>query len=231
MWINEGNAVVVDPAIAEPVHNWLIARKLNLCAILQTHHHSDHIGGTEALLQIWPEAEVVAARADLDRIPFQTISVEDGDVVELMGCEINVLAVPGHTSAHLAYYLNKDKGNIKQNTLFCGDTLFSGGCGRLFEGSPLDMFLSLRKLNSLPQTTKIFCAHEYTEANLSWANSLDPENKSIRERLAEVEELREKGLLSLPSTISQERSTNLFLMAKTAQELGKLRKNKDNWRG
>lgn len=223
--------MVVDPAVSEPIQQWLTARGLNLLAVLQTHHHSDHIGGTEGLLQAWPKAEVIAAKADLERIPFQTISVKDGDIIKLMDHQINVIEVPGHTKAHIAYFVNSNQGKGGTRALFCGDTLFSGGCGRLFEGSPVDMFLSLKKLNTLPEETQVFCAHEYTESNLYWARSINPKNNSIKKRLKEVIKLRGKGLLSLPTTISLERSINLFLMAKSPKELGELRNHKDNWKG
>ncbi len=230
IWIEGKNAVVVDPAISEPVQVWLKARGLNLCGVLQTHHHIDHIGGTKELLELWPKAEVIASKSDQKRIPFQTISVEDGNILQIFNQNVHVLEVPGHTMTHLAYYcLNSQSGKCEP-ILFCGDTLFGGGCGRLFEGTPTDMFHSLEKINNLPKETKIYCAHEYTKENLIWANSIEPNNLNIKDRLNEVKQLRQKGLSTLPTSIEIERKTNLFLKASTPRELGKLRSNKDNWR-
>ena len=172
-------AAVVDPAVAAPAITWLRERGLELVAVLQTHHHSDHIGGTPGLLKVWPGAEVVAARADRDRIPFQTRGVVDGDRFSLLGQPVQVLEVPGHTRAHVAYHLPL------QGELFCGDTLFAGGCGRLFEGSPEQMHRSLSRLASLPETTRVWCAHEYTETNLRWAAAQRPEDEAIADTAAD----------------------------------------------
>ncbi len=231
IWAKEKQAVVVDPAVVEPVERWLKAKGISLVGILQTHHHLDHIGGTEGLTNIWPSTAVVASKADKDRIPFQTVSIEHGDEFELMGIPIKVIEVKGHTKAHVAYYLGNDDRSNRHPALFCGDTLFGAGCGRLFEGTVLDMFKSLKRLNALPGNTKIYCAHEYTEANLKWAHSLAPGNKLISKRLTKVMKLRASNLITLPSTLDEERSTNLFLRARTVEEFASLRKNKDSWQG
>ncbi len=231
LWVEGDQAVVVDPAISEPVENWLKARNLNLLSVLQTHHHQDHIGGTESLLKQWPAASVIASKADLHRIPFQTISVADGDEFLLMGASVKVIEVIGHTNAHVAYYLS-EKNNEKTNPiLFCGDTLFAAGCGRLFEGTAENMFNSFQRINSLPSNTKIYCAHEYTKLNLQWATTLQPDNLLIKERLKKVVNKRAQGELSLPSSLSEERKTNLFIQAKSVKEFTALRQNKDNWKG
>jgi hydroxyacylglutathione hydrolase len=228
-------AVVVDPAVSEPVVAWLKERDLELVAVLQTHHHSDHIGGTPGLLAVWPHAEVIAAAADLERIPLQTRSVRGGDRFELLGRPVEVLEVPGHTRAHLAYYLPAIEGTTPESgggpELFCGDTLFVGGCGRLFEGSPAQMRHSLQQLAALPEATRVWCAHEYTEGNFRWATAARPSDGAVAERLRQVQGLRAAGRFTVPSTIGQERATNLFMRAADAGELGDLRTDKDHWRG
>ena len=230
VWVIGDNAVVVDPAETEPVLNWLKTNKLNLIGILQTHHHLDHIGGTQGLLNEWPQIKVIASESDRSRIPLQNISVKGGDKISLMGLTVEVLEVAGHTKNHIAFYLpNTNLKGIKP-ALFCGDTLFAAGCGRLFEGSAKDMFNSLQKLNSLPLETLVFCAHEYTESNLIWAHELKPYNIEIKNRLKAVVLKREKKLITLPTSIKEERDTNLFLQAKSPAELDKLRKHKDVWR-
>jgi len=202
-------AAVVDPAVAAPVIAWLEAADCALAVVLQTHHHSDHIGGTPELLRRWPGAEVWAAAADLDRIPFQTRSLDDGDRLDLFGRPVDVLAVPGHTRAHLAYVLpaHGDEGP----ELFCGDTLFAGGCGRLFEGTPAQLLTSLERLAALPAATRVWCAHEYTQGNLRFAASVDPANGALQRRIREVAELRAAGTATVPSRIDLERATNPFL--------------------
>jgi len=217
-------AAVVDPAVAEPVIAALEAKGLALTAILHTHHHSDHIGGTPALLQRWPPARVIASAADRLRIPLQTEGVQGGDQFPLLGEEVQVLEVPGHTRAHIAFVL-PNSGH-----LFCGDTLFAGGCGRLFEGTAEQMFASLQKLAALPAETQVWCAHEYTQANLRWAAEQLPEDQAIAVRLAEVLDRRHQGLPTIPSSIGLERATNLFVRACNPGALAELRQSKDHWR-
>lgn len=232
-----GRAVVVDPAVAEPVRAALEQRHLQLEAILHTHHHSDHIGGTPGLLARWPGAAVVAAAADRERIPLQTRGVAGGDRFALLGGEVvQVLAVPGHTRAHVAYWL-PERGH-----LFCGDTLFAAGCGRLFEGTAAQMHASLQQLAALPAHTQVWCAHEYTEANLRWAvaeaRALAPASPSagqqhpadaIAARLAAVRARRAAGEPTIPTSIGEERRTNLFVQAASAEALAALRRSKDAW--
>ena len=225
VWVHNCNAVVVDPSISGPVEKWLLEKKLSLKAILQTHHHDDHIGGTQKLLNRWPEAKVIASKKELKRIPFQTFSVSDNDIFNLMDSEIKVIEVHGHTNNHIAFYISKE--NAKCNILFPGDTLFGGGCGRLLEGTSVQMFESLYKLNSLPENTKIYSAHEYTESNLKWALTLDPDNISIIERLKLIQNKLQKGMSSLPSTMLEERKTNLFLTAENIEKFTMLRRHKD----
>ena len=228
VWVQNCSAVVVDPSISSPVKEWLLGKNLSLKAILQTHHHDDHIGGTQDLIKRWPAAKVIASKKELKRIPFQTFSVGDNDVFQLMDSEIKVIEVHGHTNNHIAFYISK--ANTKHNILFPGDTIFGGGCGRLLEGTPIQMFKSLYKLNSLPENTKIYSAHEYTENNLKWALALEPRNISITERLKLVQNKLQKGISSLPTTLSEERKTNLFLKAENVEEFTVLRKHKDCWK-
>jgi hydroxyacylglutathione hydrolase len=227
---NGTEAVVVDPAVGEPVVAWLRRQGLHLRAILHTHHHADHIGGAPALLQAWPEAKVFAAAADRDRIPHQTDGVRHGDRFTLLGRDVRVLEVPGHTRSHIAYHLPALAPDQREE-LFCGDTLFAAGCGRLFEGTAEQMHASLARLTALPDTTRVWCAHEYTEANLRWARAEAPDNSAITERLAAVRELRQRGQPTIPSTLSEERRTNLFVLARDGRELAALRESKNDWRG
>jgi hydroxyacylglutathione hydrolase len=219
-----GRAVVVDPAVAEPVIAELERQGLELVAILQTHHHSDHIGGTPALRRRWPRAAVIAPACEADRIP-QTQGVAHGERFPLLGQPVEVLAVPGHTSGHVAYHL-PESGH-----LFCGDTLFAGGCGRLFEGTAEQMHRSLQQLAALPPGTRVWCSHEYTEGNLRWAAEQAPDDNAIAERLAAVRAARLRGEPTIPSTIELERATNLFVRAGDAGELAALRRSKDHWAG
>lgn len=202
-------AAVVDPAVAEPVQDLLEKHGLSLALILHTHHHSDHIGGTAKLLEIWPTAEVWAAAADRERIPLQTRGLGPGDQLHLFGRELNVLGVPGHTRAHIAFYLPPTATEGPE--LFCGDTLFAGGCGRLFEGSAAQMWASLLQFAALPGNTRVWCAHEYTEANLRFAMGLELNNQALQERWQEVQLRRSKGLATVPSRIDLELATNPFM--------------------
>ena len=230
-----GQAVLVDPAVAEPVIEQLEQRGLQLVAILHTHHHQDHIGGTPGLLRRWPAAAVIAAASDRERIPLQTRSVADGDQLQLLGRQLQVLAVPGHTAHHIAYYLPAAPASGEPPELLCGDTLFAAGCGRLFEGSPTQMRVSLGRFAALPDATRVWCAHEYTEANLRWAHAqvdgADPAAVPIAERMQAVISCRQRGEASIPSSIGLEKQTNLFMRTADAEQLAQLRRHKDHWRG
>ena len=230
VWVKGTEAVVIDPAVAPPVQDWLEERQFTLAAVLQTHHHADHIGGTPELLQRWPEAAVIASADDRQRIPFQTLPVRDGDHITVLGETVEVLDVAAHTRAHIAFFIPNPEGGEIGPLLFCGDTLFSGGGGRLFEGSAEQMHQALQKLAELPEATRVCCAHEYTEANLQWAVEQRPSDTVLAERYWEVRTLRAQGELSLPSSIGVERRTNLFMQASSAAELGVLRSHRDQWR-
>lgn len=201
------HCAVVDPGDAEPVLQTLSARNLRLDAILITHHHADHVGGVERLLATF---EVPVYGPADERIPGRTTALKDGDSVHLptLGLDLDVIAVPGHTLGHIAYYGN--------GMLFCGDTLFAGGCGRLFEGSPAQMHTSLSRLASLPDNTEVYCAHEYTQANLRFARRVDPDNPALSNRLGKVEEQRAAGKCTLPSNMGTEKQTNPFLRSNDA---------------
>jgi len=195
-------AVVVDPGDAAPVFNHLEQHQLDLAAILVTHHHGDHIGGVKALLDKFP-VPVYGPRAE--RIPGMVHALAEGDRVALAGTglEFEVLELPGHTAGHIAYY--------GHGAIFCGDTLFCAGCGRLFEGTPAQMSASLAKLAALPAATRVYCTHEYTLDNLRFASQVEPENPALIRFGADAKQMREKGLPTLPSTIERELSLNPFL--------------------
>ena len=201
---------VVDPAVAKPVLAKINELGAQLVAIFNTHHHSDHIGGNRELLQHFPEAVVYGGKKDQGRIPQQKFFLEEGDVVEFAGRKADVYFVPGHTKAHIAYYFPPVEDSL-EGELFCGDTLFAGGCGRLFEGTPTQMVNSLSKLRKLPDSTRVWCAHEYTLKNLKFALTVDGENKELQKRFHQVTLEREKYIPTVPTTIKIEKLTNPFL--------------------
>ena len=207
-----GNAVVVDPAIASPVLNWLDQRGATLVGIWNTHHHSDHVGGNRTLLKHFPTAQVIAGRYDQrqQRIPGQTTVVTEGNTLTFAGRTVQVLDCPGHTLGHIAYYFPVDSSNHSSH-LFCGDTLFAGGCGRLFEGTPQQMMHSLAKLRDLPAQTQVWCAHEYTLSNLKFALTVEPHHQDLNDRFAVVKTMRQHDQPTIPTTIATEAASNPFL--------------------
>lgn len=206
-------AAVVDPGDAAPVIAALAAAGLELAAVLVTHHHADHVGGLAALRERWPEAIVHGPASS----PAQGIDRRwnDGDRVALAGFEADfeVIAVPGHTLDHIAYFTPRIGGTDARPVLFCGDTLFAGGCGRLFEGTPAQMHASLARLAGLPEETLVFCAHEYTASNLRFALAVEPGNTALQTRDERVRVRRAAGLSTVPSTLALEKATNPFLRA------------------
>ncbi|MGH8460945.1 MAG: hydroxyacylglutathione hydrolase [Stenotrophobium sp.] len=196
------NAVVVDPGDAQPVLASLRQNRLQLTALLITHHHPDHVGGIAELLLEYP-VPVYGPRAEADRIKGLTQWLDDGETVEVLKLDFKVLALPGHTLGHIAFYT--------PGVLFCGDTLFSAGCGRLFEGTPEQMHRSLARLADLPGDTRIYCTHEYTLSNLAFASVVEPGNVAIVAHIARVRALREDRQPSLPVTIALELEINPFL--------------------
>jgi hydroxyacylglutathione hydrolase len=229
-------AWVVDPGQAEPVQRWLASGGLKLRGILLTHHHGDHIGGVAALRTQFPGIEIIGPLAgrQAGTMPWLTQAVKDRDAVQLApwGVTLQVLATPGHTLDHICYFAvgTADGTGIDSPALFCGDTLFAAGCGRLFEGSPEQMWTSLSVLAELPSATRMFCAHEYTVANLRFATHVEPANARAAERLAACIALRAQSRCTLPSTIETELETNPFLRAGSAAEFARRRALKDVFR-
>ncbi len=222
--VKDKSVVVVDPSVHEPVIKYIHENNFHLKAILQTHHHSDHIGGTKTLIERWPNVKVIASSKEKKRIPFQNISVEDGETLSILGEEVKIIEVLGHTSSHIAFFLNGENP-----VLFIGDTLFSGGCGRIFEGTYQQMYSSLERIKSLPKNTLIYCAHEYTKENILWALNLRPEDQDIKNKLSEVEKKLSLNELTIPFLLDEEMKINLFLRAKNLEEFTFLRANKDLW--
>ncbi|HEY0960837.1 MAG TPA: hydroxyacylglutathione hydrolase [Pseudomonadales bacterium] len=213
LWVihepGSNQACVVDPGDAAPVLEWLDRNGMRLAAILVTHHHGDHIGGIDKLLA---RARVPVYGPATPRIPQVTNAVAEGDRITVLNHEFSVLAVPGHTLEHIAYVSTArvtDAGPV----LFCGDTLFAAGCGRMFEGTPPMMHDSLRKLADLAPDTQVYCAHEYTLSNLRFAAAVMPDNADVQARIALDSATRERGQPTVPSSIGVERRTNPFLRA------------------
>jgi hydroxyacylglutathione hydrolase len=205
-------AGVVDCAEAEPVLAAVRARRVRLAAVLATHHHFDHVGGNEDLLAAIPGLRVYGSAEDAARIPGITHRLRHDDTVELGNLQARVIFIPAHTSGHVAYHFPVERA------VFTGDTLFAGGCGRLFEGDAAQMMASLGRLAALPDETRVFCGHEYTEKNLRFAAMLEPGNTALRDKLGAVEALRRAGKPTVPSTIAEEKATNPFLRTQS-QEL------------
>jgi len=201
-----GLVAVVDPAEAEPIETALAALGWTLTHILNTHHHKDHVGGNLALKAKW-NATVVGPAADAARIPGIDIDVGDGETFRLGEESAEVFDVPGHTRGHIAYWFPDS------DALFCGDTLFALGCGRLFEGTPAQMWASLGKFDAMPDETRVFCAHEYTQANARFALTVDGGNATLVARAHAIDEARAQGRATVPSTLGEERATNPFLRA------------------
>lgn len=209
--VDGDRAVVVDPGDAAPVRAFLHSNKLQLQAILITHHHPDHVGGILSLLGDRP-VPVYGPRDEAGTIPGITHLLADGDQIDVLAQRFDVIAVPGHTLGHIAYHQAADPG-----VLLCGDTLFSAGCGRLFEGTPEQMHASLGRLAALPDQTRIYCTHEYTLSNLAFALAVEPGNAALTARAQEVRRLRDAGQPSLPTTLASERATNPFLRTAEAE--------------
>lgn len=198
---------IVDAGDAQPVIAELERQGLTLTHIFNTHHHPDHIGGNEALRARYPDVRIVGPRSETGRIPGIDQTVGEGDLVPFGAISFKVLEVPGHTTGHIAYW--SDQGQA----VFCGDTLFVMGCGRMFEGTPPQFWSSLNKLKWLPSVTRVYCAHEYTQGNARFTLSVDPDNPAVVQRVEEINRLRAQGKPTVPSTIALENETNPFLRA------------------
>lgn len=191
---------VVDPGEATAVISYCQQHRVHCSAILITHHHADHTGG---ILPLSTEASIPVYGPATEDIAGVTHTLNEGDQIQIGEYEFEVMHIPGHTLGHIAY--------VSEDILFCGDTLFSGGCGRLFEGTAEQMYHSLQRLAALPDATQVYCAHEYTLANLQFARKVEPSNSAITERIQTVTELRQQNQPSLPSRIDIEKNTNVFL--------------------
>jgi hydroxyacylglutathione hydrolase len=203
---------VVDCAEAAAVLDEVSRRGVRLTTVLATHHHFDHVGGNDDLLAAIPGLRIFGSADDAPRIPGITDRVRNGDAVSVGGMRGRVIMIPAHTSGHVAYHFPDERA------VFTGDTLFAGGCGRLFEGDAAQMMHSLGLLAALPDETRVFCGHEYTEKNLRFAAELEPGNHAIAAKLGEVRRLRSQGKPTVPSTIGEEKATNPFLRT-TSPEL------------
>ena len=219
---NKNKTAVVDPGDYETVQNFLKQNQLKLDYILNTHHHWDHTGGNLKLKREW-NCSVYGFKEDARRIPGIDFGLKEGDTVLVGELCFEVFYVPGHTLGHIAFW---DKEN---KILFCGDTVFAMGCGRLFEGSPQQMFNSLRKIKKLPEDSLIYCAHEYSLKNAQFALTVQPDNKDLKQRFQKISLLRKQGKPTVPFYLKEELLTNPFFRAKTVSEFAKIRKLRDQF--
>ena len=215
-------ACVIDPSESEPVINFLEKNNIELKFILNTHHHYDHVGGNQKLKQKYA-AKIIGYKGDKDRIPGIDFLVDDQDNWKQENFEAKIIHIPGHTLGHICFYF------YKENSAFTGDTLFSLGCGRIFEGTYLQMFNSLKKLKMLPENTKIFCGHEYTKQNSKFCIKHDEDNQNLKNKINENDKKLKKGLPTVPSTIKDELECNIFLKSDNLEIFSKLRDLKDNF--
>ena len=219
---NKKNACVIDPSESEPVIKIIEKNKLKLKYILNTHHHYDHVGGNKNLKKKY-NSKVIGFKDDKDRIPEIDILVENNEIWKKENFEAKIYHIPGHTTGHIAFHFYKEK------KIFTGDTLFSLGCGRLFEGTYEQMFNSLKKIKELPKDTEIFCGHEYTLQNSIFCLTNDSENTKLKEKIVEVKDKIKNNLPTLPTTLADELECNIFLKAKDLKTFSKLRDLKDNF--
>jgi hydroxyacylglutathione hydrolase len=216
------NACVIDPSEAKPVIDLVEKKKINLKYILNTHHHYDHIGGNEELKKKY-NSIVVGYKDDAKRIPGINILLENNQVWKGDSFEAKIIHIPGHTAGHISFHFFNEK------LIFTGDTLFSLGCGKIFEGTYQEMFDSLNKIKSLPEDTKIYCGHEYTLQNSKFCIKYDPENTNLQTKILEITEKLEKAQPTIPSTLKDEIECNIFLRTKNVESFSKLRDLKDNF--
>jgi len=219
-----GETLVIDPAVAQPVLDEAERRGWRITQIWNTHWHPDHTGGN-AEIKAATGCTITGPAAEAERIPTLDRLVSEGDRVALGGVTADVLDVPAHTAGHIAYHI------AGEALAFVGDTLFAMGCGRLFEGTAEQMFGNMRRLAALPDETRIYCAHEYTQSNGRYALVAEPDNAALRDRMAAVDAARAVGEATVPTTIALERATNPFMRAANVSELARRRAEKDAFRG
>ena len=219
---NNKNACVVDPSESDPIINFLEKNNINLKFILNTHHHHDHVGGNKALKEKY-NAKVLGFIDDKNRIPEIDILLTDKEIWDKDNFKFQIFHIPGHTLGHICYYFKEEK------FLFTGDTLFSLGCGKIFEGTYQQMFSSLQLFKSFPKDTKIYCGHEYTLKNSEFCKKYEKNNKKLDKLIIEINKKLSKGLPTLPSTIEDQLDCNIFLRSKDLETFSKLRDLKDNF--
>ena len=219
---NNNSACVVDPGEAKPIVDYLKNKNIKLRYILNTHHHFDHIGGNEYLKKKFGSI-VVGFKKDINRIPEIDVLLEDNQIWKAENFEAKIIHIPGHTSGHICFHFFQEK------LVFTGDTLFSLGCGRIFEGTYKEMFESLNKIKSLPEETKVYCGHEYTLSNLKFCIKYNPENRNLKKKAENTKKKIDNGLPTIPSTIKDELECNIFLRANDLESFSKLRDLKDNF--
>ena len=215
-------ACVIDPGEAKPIIDYIEKKEINLKFILNTHHHGDHVNGNLEIKKKF-NSKVIGYKGDKERIPGIDFLVDDNQIWEEDRFKAKIYHIPGHTSGHIAFHF------FNQKKIFTGDTLFSLGCGRIFEGTYKQMYSSLERIKSLPKNTLIYCAHEYTKSNLLWALNLKPKDQDIKNKLSEVEKKLSLNELTIPFSLDEELKINLFLRAKNLKEFTFLRANKDFW--
>ena len=215
-------ACVVDPSEAKPIINFLKDKRINLKYILNTHHHHDHVGGNLELKKKY-DCEIIGFKGDKDRIPEIDLLIENNQTWKRNNFEAKIYHIPGHTTGHIAFHFYKEK------KIFTGDTLFSLGCGRIFEGTYEQMFLSLKKIKELPKDTKIYCGHEYTLQNSKFCIIQDPKNMKLKDKIREINQNIKNNLPTVPSMLGDELDCNIFLRAKDIKSFSKLRDLKDNF--
>ena len=220
---DSGETMAIDPGEAAPLIAAADARGWRIGHVWTTHWHPDHTGGNAAMKA--QGATVTGPAAEAAKIPTLDIAVGEGDTVALGRHVAHVMTVPGHTQGHVAFHFAED------GVIFTGDTLFAMGCGRLFEGTPADMFANMQRYAALPDATIVYCGHEYTQSNGRYALVAEPDNAAIRDRMAEVDAARARGEATIPTTIGLERETNPFLRATSADQLGERRAAKDAFKG
>ena len=216
------SACIVDPSEADPVISYIESNNIELKFILNTHHHFDYVRGNKELNKKY-RAKIIAFKNDKMRIPDIDILVNDSEIWKSEKFELKIIHIPGHTTGHICFYF------FKENLAFTGDTLFSLGCGRIFEGTYEQMYNSLNKLKKLPSDTKIYCGHEYTLQNSLFCSKYDKNNKNLRKKIIEIKHKLKKNLPTIPSTLKEELAYNIFLRAKNLKDFSKLRDLKDNF--